>query len=153
MKAITAFSFFVVLTGNAVVHAQSEGSKAVERVEQLRKVRMIEILDLTEDQSVRFFARLHEHEKTRNGVTAERTSLLDRMERLVRNKVDPGQYRQPFAEMLSIDDRLFREEQRFFDGLSDVLSEEQRAKLLLFERQFQKELMDALIQIQKRRPG
>ena len=153
MKVITLFSFFVVLTSNAVVHAQSESSKGVERVEQLRKVRMIEILDLTEDQSIRFFARLHEHEKNKDGLTAERTSLLDRIERLVRNKVDPEQYKQPFTEVLSIDDRLFREEQLFFEGLSEILSEEQRAKLLLFERQFQKELREALMQIQKRRQG
>jgi hypothetical protein len=36
-----------------------------EKVDQLRKVRMIEVLGLKEEQSVRFFARLNEFEKHR----------------------------------------------------------------------------------------
>ncbi|MEK9138138.1 MAG: hypothetical protein AAB393_13515, partial [Bacteroidota bacterium] len=33
-----------------------------ERIEHFKKVRLIELLDMKEEQSVRFFARLNEHE-------------------------------------------------------------------------------------------
>ena len=110
---------------------------------------MIEILDLSEDQSIRFFARLHEHQKNTDELNAERMILLDKIERLVRNKVDPEQYLEMFTEIDAVDEKLFRDRRAFGEGLHEILSEEQCAKLLLFERQFQKELKDALLQSQK----
>ena len=55
----------VVLLAASMVQAQPwrlGGPRPGARIEELRKVRLIEMLDLKEDQSVRFFARLHDHE-------------------------------------------------------------------------------------------
>ena len=134
---------------------RGEGPPAMERIEQLKKVRMIEALDLTEDQSIRFFARLNAHNKEKEELHQRKMTALDKLDRMVRNEMEAAEYRKTFPEVLEIDSEMTALEVRFFDGLSDILSEEQRAKLLLFERQFHRELQDALQTIQRRRhwPG
>ncbi len=140
-----AFTFAQPVTG--------EEPLAVERIEQLRKVRMIEALDLSEHQAVRFFARLNEHNKAKEDLQERRTASLDKLERMVRNEAGSDELRNTFAEMTGIDQEIHGLDAKFFSGLPDILSEEQRAKLLLFERQFHRELLDALQAIQRRRYG
>lgn len=134
---------------------RGEGPLAVERIEQLKKVRMIEALDLTEDQSVRFFARLNENNKAKEDLHQRKMAALDKLERMVRNEVDSDEYRKVFPEVTERDKDIQALDARFFDGLGDILSEDQRARFLLFDRQFHRELQDALQTIQRRRhaPG
>ena len=122
-----------------------------ERIEQLRKIRLIEMLDLKEEQSVRFFARLNEHEGARRELMEEKMEALDRIERLVRNRADEEEFEKVFPEVATVNERIFEREVNFFNSLGDILSVEQRGKYLLFERHFEKELREAMREIQRRR--
>jgi len=129
------------------------GPRAAERIEQLKKVRMIEALDLTEDQSIRFFARLHEHEKEKQALLDDKTATLDKLERLIRNDADDEEYNELFPLIAQSDAEITKSDTRFFESLDDLLSESQRAKYLLFGRQFHRELQDALKFMHRRRQG
>jgi hypothetical protein len=122
-----------------------------ERIEHFKKVRLIEMLDLKEEQSVRFFARLNEYDNAKRDLVKEKMDVLDKIERLVRNNSEEKEFEKLFPELAAANDGLAQEDQKFFDGLSDVLSAEQRGKYLLFERQFEKELREAMRDIQRRR--
>jgi len=122
-----------------------------ERIERWKKVRMIEFLDLSEEQSARFFARLNEHEKELRALQAERTEALDRLERLVRNRAPEGEYPEAFSAVLDIQEKIGAQERSFFQGLDDLLSVEQRAKFLLFQRQFERQLRDAFREMRRGR--
>jgi len=155
LRSITVVALFS-LYSSVSLYAQSSppgGPRAVERIEQLRKVRMIEALDLAEEQSVRFFSRLHEHEKASQELGERKSAVLDRLERLVRNRGDAGEYHSLFASVHEADEEIQAEDERFFAGLGDILSEEQQAKFLLFGRQFRRELQDALELMHRRRGG
>lgn len=115
-----------------------------ERIEELRKVRLIEMLELTENQSVRFFARFSEHERARQALLDQKNEALDKIERLVRNHADSTEYEQVFPAVLAFDTKLAEENTAFFNSLRDILTIEQRAKYLLFERRFQRELREAM---------
>lgn len=125
--------------------------RALDRIANLRKVRLIEILDLKEEQSVRFLARLNEHEKNRRELMKERGDALDRVDRLIRNKADDKDFEKAFADVSAVDDKMVADRREFFAGLSDILSQEQRAKMLIFERRFEKELREAMREAQKQR--
>jgi hypothetical protein len=156
MNYRSRFWIAAIVLAPAIATAQpSAGEKplAMERIEQLKKVRMIEALDLTEDQSVRFFARLNEHNKSKEELHRERMTALDKLERLIRNEAGNDEYRQTFSDIAAIDQETRDLDTAFFDGLADILSEEQRGKLLLFERQFHRELQDALRAVQRKRPA
>ena len=124
-----------------------------ERIEELKKVRLIEMLDLKEDQSSRFFARLNEHENAKRDLMKQRSDALDKVERLVRNHADGKEFEQVFPEVEAIDTKVVEERHRFFDGLGDILSPEQRGKYILFDRYFEKELREAMREVQRRRRG
>ncbi len=122
-----------------------------ERIENLRKVRLVEILELKEDQSVRFLARMNDHDNARRTLMKDRGEALDRLERLIRNKADDGEYEKAFADVAAIDERMTMERKSFFAGLNDILTPIQRAKMLIFERRFEKELREAMREAQRRR--
>jgi len=122
-----------------------------DRIENLRKVRLVEVLELKEDQSVRFLARMNDHDKARRDLMKERGEALDRLERLIRNKADDSEFEKAFADVAAVDDRVTAERKSFFSGLSDILTPTQRAKMLIFERRFEKELREAMREAQRRR--
>ena len=130
---------------------QSDDRRPFERIEHFKQVRLIEMLDMKEDQSVRFFARLNEHEKSKRDLVKEKMDDLDKIERLVRNHAEAKEYESVFPEVLAINQKIVEEDQKFFAGLTDILSVEQQGKYLLFERQFERELREAMRDIQHRR--
>jgi Spy/CpxP family protein refolding chaperone len=130
----------------------SQGTdRPYERIENLRKVRLVEILELKEDQSVRFLARMNDHDNARRTMMKDRGEALDRLERLIRNKADDSEYEKAFADVAAVDDRLTTERRSFFAGFSDILTPTQRAKMIIFERRFEKELREAMREAQRRR--
>ncbi len=118
--------------------------RPLERIERLRKVRLIEMLDLKEDQSVRFFSRMNEHDKVRRDLKRQKGEVLDRIERLVRNHAEDQEFEKEYPEVRALDAKLAEENWGFFDGLKDILTPEQRGKFLLFERHFEVELREAM---------
>ena len=127
------------------------GQHSMERIEHLKKVRLMEMLDLKEEQSVRFFSRLKDHEDAMKAIMHDKMDLLDRLDKLVGSEADTKDMEKLFPEVLAVDDRMAKERAKFFNGLSDILSVQERAKYLLFERQFERELRDAMREVRQRR--
>ncbi len=152
---ITALVFLLVVGSPAKAQPPfgDQGQKPMERLERLRNLRMVEMLDLSEDESVRFFARLKDHDQARHELRRQKNEVLDKIERLVRNHAPDEEFNEPFAEIASIDQKIFEENRNFFTGLKDILTTEQRGKLLLFERRFEGELREAMRQARMRRNG
>jgi len=130
---------------------QPDDRRPLERIEHFKQVRLIEMLDLKEDQSVRFFARLNEHDKTKRDLIKEKMDDLDKIERLVRNHAEAKEYESLFPQVMAVNEKIVQEDQKIFNSLTDILSVEQQAKYLLFERQFERELREAMRDIQHRR--
>ncbi len=129
------------------------GGRSMERVERFKKMRLVEMLDLKEDQSVRFFARLNDFENTRRELNRQKDETLDKIERLIRNKADQKEYEKVFDEVEVVNRKIGEEKLRFFNSLTDLLTIEQRAKLMLFERRFENELREAMKEAHERRRG
>jgi hypothetical protein len=128
-----------------------EKQQSFERIQQLMKMRMVETLELKEEQSVRFIARFNEHEKLRREMMKQKGELLDRIEKMLKEGSSERDIERVLPEALALDSRIMEERSRFFGGLSDILTIQQRAKLLLFERRFERELREAVRETQHRR--
>lgn len=155
MKSILLLSAMLLVAALSFAQGppMGAGRPSMERIERFRKMRLVEMLDLKEEQSVRFFARLNEHENVRKELDRQRDESLDKIERLIRNNGDAKEYDKLFAEVESFHRRIGEEKLKFFNGLTDLLSVEQRAKLMLFERRFENELREAVREVQQRRRG
>lgn len=125
--------------------------QSFERIQQLMKMRMVETLDLKEEQSVRFIARFNEHDKIRHDLMKQKGEVLDRIEKMLKDGASERDLEKVIPEALGIDSKLMEERSKFVNSLSDILTVTQRAKLLLFERRFERELRDAVRETQHRR--
>lgn len=143
----------VILLGRGAIAQpfQPDDQRPFERIEHFKKVRLIEILDMKEEQSVRFFARLNEHDNVKRELMKEKMDILDKIERLVRNHADDKEFEKLFPEVAAANQKIMQEDEKFFNSLSDILSAEQRGKFLLFERHFERELREAMKDVQRRR--
>jgi Spy/CpxP family protein refolding chaperone len=152
MRTVTMIA---LLLGVGAVQAQAQpghpGDPRFERVEQLRKVRMIDELELKEEQSVRFFARLSEFDKRRRDLMHERHEMLNKLDQLIKDNAEEKELEKMFPVLAGIEQRMGEEKAKFFASLADVLTIQQRAKLLTFERAFEKELREAVRDTQRRR--
>lgn len=155
MKSLVITCLVVVFCAACAPAQPSQGGEGrpFERIEQWKKIRLGEVLDLKEEQSVRFFARLNEHEGRRRDLFKERGDVLDRIERLVRNHGDETEIQKEMDNVSTVDGKMMEEGKKFLGSLGDILTVEQRAKLLLFERRFEKELREAMREAQRRRHG
>jgi hypothetical protein len=153
MSTTLLMTALVVSAAQAQPFGPPPGPRNLERIENLKKVRLVEMLDLKEELSVRFFARLNEHQNVLQALGREKSELLDRLERLVRNEAEAKEFEAMVPQVTAVDDRIGAEQKKFFDGLGDLLSPEQRGKFLLFERQFERELREAMKEVRQRRRG
>lgn len=145
---------FLVVVGVTLSRSQSPADNPqFDRIQRFKKMRMVEMLDLKEEQTVRFFARYNEFENARRELNHQKDETLDKIERLIRIKADAKEYEKYFSEVESINRKTGEEKLKFFNGLSDLITIEQRAKLLLFERRFETELREAMREVQQRRHG
>ena len=150
-KKILSFVLVMVPSLLLAQPGNPQDPRPFERIEQWKKVRLIEILELKEDQSARFFARMSDHDRQRRELMHAKGESLDKVERLVRNRAAASDLEKVLPEVLAADDKIREEQRAFYAGLSDLLTAEQRAKLLLFERQFEKELREAMREAQRKR--
>lgn len=153
MKLFLVIIMIVTAQASAQPPGMPPDGRGMERIERFRKMRLIEMLELKEEQSARFIARMNESESAQRDLQKQKDEVLDKIERLIRNKADAKEYEKLFEEFELVSRKIATQRSEFFSGLTDLLSIEQRAKLLLFERRFQDELRDAMREVQKRRRG
>jgi hypothetical protein len=138
------------------VHAQ-EGPgqfRGGQRVEQFKKLRMIEALKLDEETSVRFFAKYTKHEDNLRDINKQRNDLLDRLQGLRDSNGSDEQMEKVIADLTSLDGKQADERARFLEDIKTVLTTKQVADLFLFDRNFARNIRQLMQEMARgRREG
>ncbi|MBI2950879.1 hypothetical protein HYY27_02230 [bacterium] len=129
-----------------------------ERRERLRMVRMwrlIDVLNLREGQSEKFFLTLKRYDAEEDRVNGERERLSAALRGMV---VLPETPEKALLDTMQAireqDERLRQARARFHAEVASTLSVRQQAKLLLFEQKFDTVLREAIFDVMvRRRPG
>lgn len=122
-----------------------------QRIEELRRIKMIEALNLSEEQSLRLFAREKELQAAERTLMQARQASLDKLENLVRSGAD-ADIMAEVERLGGIGRDLATRRQEYLTSLRDILSAQQIGKLLLFEDSFRKELRDIIREHRARQP-
>lgn len=123
----------------------------MHRIEQLERVKLIESLNLSEEQAVRFFARRNDHRREIESLNDKIDQSMEEIDRIINSgDVKESTLKKLNEEILSYREKIESKRKQFILSLNDILTTEQISKLLLFERRFHEEIR-ALI-IQKRKP-
>jgi len=117
-----------------------------EKLEQLEKIKLIESLDMDEDTSIRFFARRNESKREIQELEKKTDDIILELEKSF-NTEDKNQnvkQKQLISEMLNNRESIEIKRNQFVNSLGDILSTEQIAKLIVFEKRFRDEIRNVL---------
>ncbi len=139
------FGILTILNTNAQEIRRQDWPR-MHRVEQLERVKLIESLNMTEEQSVRFFARRNEHRKELEALEKKIDESMLEIDRILNSgEIKESTLKKLNEDILSNREKIETKRKQFILSLNDILSTEQISKLLLFERRFREEIRDLII--------
>jgi len=126
---------------------QKHGKNPRERMEQLEKLKLLEALNLNEEEAIRFFARRNEFRDEHKDLIQKRDEIILNIELAIgkdksENEAD---YEKKIKEFLMVEEKLIDHRAKFLNSLEDILTQEQIAKLIVFESKFKQEIRDLII--------
>ena len=140
---------FTIILLTSIVYPQQMKEKRMknrEKLEQLEKIKLIESLDMDEDTSIRFFARRNESKLEIKELEKKTDDIMSELEKSfnTEEKNQDEKQKQLISEMLKNRESIEMKRNQFIYSLNDILSTEQIAKLIVFEKKFRDEIRNVL---------
>ena len=122
------------------------------RIEELEKIKLIEELNLNEETSARFVARLSENRKSQKQFQQKKMELISEIQNSLDNdeKKDAKFFELKINSLMELERQMFKQREDFIKSVNDILTPEQILKKMIFEVKFREEVKDALIRREKR---
>jgi preprotein translocase subunit YajC len=142
----------IFLSGNLLAQREKwhdEDAKA--KFEQLEKIKLIETLEMDEETTLRFFARRTEHKKQQDEIQKNIQEMIDNLDVIFKSgrAVTVEEIKADINEINNLQIQLDKNRVDFINSLSDILSYEQIAKLLVFEKRFRNEVRKLIMKERK----
>lgn len=154
MKIITYLTLLTI-TVSGLIYSQIRHDRIPDReskIERLEKIKLIEVLELDEETSIRFFARRSEHRREIHELQLSVDSKLAELEEVMKNKqTDDKKLKEMLSDYYQLEENIFNHRMSFLESLNDILTRKQITRLIIFERRFREELKDVIIRDRQRR--
>jgi Spy/CpxP family protein refolding chaperone len=125
--------------------------RAEERIETVRQVRMIEELGLDQDIAARIVAVNTELRTKNRELFREIEALTDELEQLISDDADEARLTELVDRIEHTRAGIHRNRQEAFTHYSRILTPEQLARLVVFERNFERDLRGLMRDAQRDR--
>lgn len=146
----------VIMLGSA--RAQQEDPQTppilgpgAQRVEQLKKVRMMEVLKLDEETWIRFFSRYNKYQDELREIARRREEVVRGMASLRKTGAGDSELEKAIQDLRAVDGRWLEARDRYWKELRGILSVKQLADYLLFENNFNRYLRELMRETQRER--
>ena len=116
--------------------------RALERVEQFKKIRLMEVLNLDEQNSIKFFARYNKYQEQLRDLRKKQVVALGEVQALRKSKAADAEYDKTIDELVSLEHQINEAKSKYVDELKQVLTGKQLAEYLVFEMRFQQNLRE-----------
>ena len=143
--------FFLALPMMAQDDPPPPEGKNRERLEQLRRIKLIEALELNEEQAVRLSVREKDFREKQKELMDRRQKMADDLRELIEDEADDTAIRMQLAKMSETGVQMVNDKHAFLLSLTDFLSMQQIAKIVLFEQKFSHEVRRLLENARKPR--
>jgi hypothetical protein len=124
--------------------------KLMERIQTIKKVKLLETLDLNEDRSEKVLIKYNTYEDKFTQKIQEFDEVESDLEEAIYDE-NESKIIELTKKFLEIKDQLFRINEEKDNALKEILSSEEFAKYLIFEKRFRQELSRELIKRGRRR--
>ena len=152
-KLIITLLAIILLTSISFPQKMEErGMKHRGKLEQLEKIKLIEALDLDEETSIRFFSRRNESRKEIQELEIRTDDIIAELEKSFNNgdKSKDDLQKRLTSDLLKTRESIETKRNQFINSLNDILTTEQIAKLIVFEKKFRDEIRNVLLNKERR---
>jgi len=114
------------------------------RLKELEQVKLIETLDLDEETTLRFFSRRNEYLDQQKEIIKQREEVITNIE----SKLSEGtetDYLELVDQVVSFELKMLNLRKSFLNSLTDIFTQEEIAKFLVFQVKFKREVRDAFM--------
>jgi hypothetical protein len=148
------FAMLVVLVVVSAVFPQRRFGRdddMRERMAELEKIKLIEVMEMDEETTLRFFSRRAEFQKQHEKMRQELHLKIDLLEATLKSArmVTDDELQSMINEVAEINLALEKHKIEFVNSLSDVLSYDKIARYVVFERRFKEELRRLILHERK----
>ncbi len=129
---------------------QDEDMRA--KFEELENIKLIETLQMDEETTLRFFSRKSEQKLQQEEIREKIKSNIDNLEVILKSgrAITAEDLKSKINEINNLELQLEKNKIEFLNSLSDILSYEQIAELIIFEKRFRNEVRKLLMRDRKR---
>ena len=125
--------------------------RPIERLESLKKVRMLEAIKLDEATGVKLVNRYTKNRETIWDLEKERREIMDKLAAQLQSNAADAEFQKTFEELLAIERKITDVRVNYLHELKEVLTIKQVAEYLVFERNFAKDIRDIMRDIRGER--
>lgn len=148
--------FILVLSSLTVLAQEQEMmggrfQRPAERLEQFKKIRMIEALKLDEETGLKLVGRYNKHREGVKQLEESRAALVEKLESQLRSNASDSELQKSFNEFYEIEKKIGESRRKFLEELKEIFTNKQIAEYMIFERNFMNDLRNVVKDIQKER--
>lgn len=123
----------------------------MERLQHLKKLRLMEVLKLNEEESIRFFTRYNKFEEELRDLEHERNDIIDDLETQLKEGQKVESLEKGFDDLFALGQKVVDARIRFYKEVRGMLTPQQVARLIVFERNFTRDLREIIQDVQRER--
>jgi Spy/CpxP family protein refolding chaperone len=125
-----------------------------EKIETTRTWKLIDYLDLSEEQSEKFLPALKKLREKEKELFEKKRELFERLNFLIEEeKSNPDKIKETLLRLEENRKKMQEERELFLLKAKDVLTLTQQAKLVLFEEKFEQRMKEIINEVKERRKG
>jgi len=120
------------------------GGKMSANIENLRMLKLLEAVDLTEEQSTEFIPVFHGYRSDVNELRIQRDSLIEEIITMVNSNGEDNEIKPKLAELKDNRERMEARREEFLADCDTILTVPQIARLVIFQERFERDMLRAL---------
>jgi hypothetical protein len=150
-KLLIKFSVILLFLTLAINSSYSQNAlKAKERIMQLKKIKLLEILNLDEQGSQNFLVKYSSYEKKVEEKKVALDFAVEELETAVRKKQSKDELSSKTQKVLQAQKEFIEILEETSRSIKSILNEENYAKFLIFEHKFKDEIQKIIMNKMKR---
>lgn len=120
-----------------------------EIIEKVRIYKLTEALDLTEEQTTKFFPHLKEMRKTEQEFQKQRLELIQKLRDLIKNNAPEQEIVNVLNKFQEIHKKRMAAQMKEIEDLRQILTPVQQAKFMIFQEDFEREIRELIREVRK----
>jgi len=147
-------SFLIIIVISSLNILAQPPEKARERIEALKKMRMLEVIELSGETADRFILRYNDYDRELKSKIANYEAAVDELEKVLAAKSSEKTIKEKSDNLVNAHKDVHNTIANRANHFKEILNTEQLARYLIFEKRFEDKLREMLLENPKKaRPG